>query len=141
MPDLVAITEADAYMRSHGAEHAADGSLIVAARRGVPVGYAAMGTVDGLAHLCEIDVLPAEAGKGVGRKLMKACEAWARAKQLPAITLSTFIDVPWNGPWYARLGFERYAPEAWPPGHRAIWQGQVESALDTTKRQMMILRL
>lgn len=141
MGDLVAITEADPYMRGHGAAHVADGSLIVAERDGVPAGYAAMGIVDGLAHLCEIDVLPSYAGQGIGRRLMEACMAWARARTLSAITLSTFIDVPWNGPWYASQGFEPYPPSAWPPGHQHIWQGQLESALDTTKRQMMIRRL
>ena len=25
---------------------------------------------------------------------------------LPCLTLTTFRDVPWNAPWYSRLGFE-----------------------------------
>jgi hypothetical protein len=30
---------------------------------------------------------------------------WAGANGYPAVTLTTFRDVPWNGPFYARLGF------------------------------------
>lgn len=37
--------------------------------------------------------------------------AHARAKGLLAITLTTFKNVPWNAPFYARLGFEQL-PEA-----------------------------
>ena len=33
-----------------------------------------------------------------------ACD-WSRARRLPSIALSTFRDVPWNAPLYARLGF------------------------------------
>ncbi|MCC6919295.1 MAG: GNAT family N-acetyltransferase [Alphaproteobacteria bacterium] len=141
MDDLVAITSGDAYMASHGAEHAADDSLIVSETSDGLAGYVALSIVDGLAHVCEIDVDPRFAGQNIGRALMLAAEDWARGRRLEALSLSTFIDVPWNGPWYGRLGYEPYPAGAWGPGHRAIWQGQVESALDTTKRWMMIKRL
>lgn len=141
MDDLVAITLGDPYMAGHGAGHAADGSLIVAEGADGPVGYVALRAVDGLAHICEIDVHPAHGGRGLGRRLMEAAEDWARAEGLPALTLSTFIDVPWNGPWYGRLGFRPYPEREWGIGHRAIWKGQVDSALDTSQRFMMIRSL
>ena len=31
---------------------------------------------------------------------------WARASGLAAVTLTTFRDVPWNAPFYRRVGFE-----------------------------------
>jgi GNAT superfamily N-acetyltransferase len=79
MGELVAITESDPYMRAHGAGHAADGSLIVAEQDGRVAGYAALKLVDGLAHLCEIDANPTYAGRGLGRALIEACIAWAKA--------------------------------------------------------------
>jgi GNAT superfamily N-acetyltransferase len=141
MDDLVAITAGDAYMAGHGVGHAADGSLIVAETADGLAGYIAKSVVDGLAHVCEIDVDPRFGGRNIGRALMEAAEEWARGRGLQALSLSTFIDVPWNGPWYARLGYEPYPSTEWGPEHRAIWQGQVESALDTTRRWMMIKRL
>jgi hypothetical protein len=38
--------------------------------------------------------------------LMQAAESFARARNLRSLTLTTFTDVPWNAPWYSRLGFE-----------------------------------
>ena len=140
MGDLVALTAAEPYMRDRGMAHAADGSLFVAEADGEVVGYAAMMRVDDAAHLCEIDVAPEHGGRGLGRRLVAAGEAWGRARGLAAMTLTTFIDVPWNGPWYARLGFAPFPEAEWGPEHRAIWRGQVESALDHTRRFMMIRR-
>jgi N-acetylglutamate synthase-like GNAT family acetyltransferase len=45
------------------------------------------------------------AGKRVGRQLI-ACAEHARKLGLTSLTLTTFRDVPWNAPFYARLGFE-----------------------------------
>jgi hypothetical protein len=36
---------------------------------------------------------------------VNAVSDWARYRGLPAVTLTTFRDVPWNGPFYAKLGF------------------------------------
>jgi hypothetical protein len=37
--------------------------------------------------------------------LVNAVCDWATAEGLPAVTLTTFRDVAWNGPFYAKLGF------------------------------------
>jgi len=31
---------------------------------------------------------------------------WSAARGLPSVTLGTFRDVGWNGPFYEQLGFE-----------------------------------
>jgi hypothetical protein len=36
------------------------------------------------------------------------------------VTLTTFRDVPWNAPFYARLGFRILEPSAWTPGLMAL---------------------
>lgn len=46
-------------------------------------------------------------GKGIGRQLITCVADHARRKGLTALTLTTFRDVPWNAPFYARLGFEK----------------------------------
>jgi predicted GNAT family acetyltransferase len=45
-------------------------------------------------------------GKGVGRQLIACAVEHARKLGLTSLTLTTFRDVPWNAPFYARLGFE-----------------------------------
>lgn len=57
-------------------------------------------------HIWEIDVHPDFQGKGVGAGLLRACMIDARNSGFTALTLTTFRDVPWNGPFYERRGFE-----------------------------------
>ncbi|MCE7009582.1 GNAT family N-acetyltransferase [Kibdelosporangium philippinense] len=67
-----------------------------------PVAFAYVGPLDGHLHLHQIAVDPAYARQGLGTALMQAVIARAGAR---GVTLTTFADVPWNGPWYAKLGF------------------------------------
>lgn len=46
-------------------------------------------------------------GKGIGRQLIACVADYARKRGLTALTLTTFRNVPWNAPFYARLGFEK----------------------------------
>lgn len=57
-------------------------------------------------HIWEMDVHPDHQGNGIGAGLIRACQIDARNSGFKAVTLTTFRDVPWNGPFYARLGFE-----------------------------------
>ncbi len=139
MDDLVALTAAEPYMAEHGASHLGEGAgLLIAEHRGVIAGYAALWPVDHLAHLCEIDVLPDHGRLGLGRALLAGADDWTKNQGRAGISLTTFIDVPWNGPWYTRQGYVPYEAALWPPGHAQIWADQLKSALDCTRRHMMI---
>jgi predicted N-acetyltransferase YhbS len=70
-----------------------------------PVGSAATRELDGALHIEEIAVHPAHGRRGLGKRLIETLCDWARGQGYPAITLSTFRDVPWNAPYYARIGF------------------------------------
>jgi GNAT superfamily N-acetyltransferase len=72
--------------------------------------YIAGEVLDGNAHIAQVSVAPAYAGRALGRALMEFVEDWGRAAGRPATTLTTFRDVPWNGPYYSRLGY-RVLPE------------------------------
>lgn len=37
--------------------------------------------------------------------MIEFVEEWGRAAGRPATTLTTFRDVPWNAPYYLRLGY------------------------------------
>ncbi len=84
------------------------------------VGFALAMELDGAAHLLEIDVVPDHGRRGVGQALIARVEAWGRANDLASITLTTFRDVPWNGPYYRRLGFQELAPGDQSPAIREI---------------------
>jgi GNAT superfamily N-acetyltransferase len=67
--------------------------------------------VDGNAHIGQVSVHPRHGHRGIGRTLIEFVKGWATGQGLPALTLTTFTDVPWNGPYYRRCGF-RPIPES-----------------------------
>jgi GNAT superfamily N-acetyltransferase len=77
--------------------------LLVAGRP--PVGFARIEEPAGQAHLEQLSVEPSHARQGIGGRLLEAACAWAAEAGYRSITLMTFRDVPFNGPFYARHGF------------------------------------
>src|SRR5262245_5541952 len=70
-----------------------------------PVGYGVVSVVDGNAHLEQLSVHPDAGRHGLGTRLLHHICAWAREQGYTAVTLSTFADLPWNAPFYAKHGF------------------------------------
>ncbi len=105
------------------------------------VGFAIAHLHDGEAHLHELDVHPAHARRGLGSGLVRAVANWARQRGLTAVTLSTFRDIPWNGPFYARLGFVPLAEAELNPALRAIVQAEDVAGLPVSERLCMRLML
>ncbi|HHU39052.1 MAG TPA: GNAT family N-acetyltransferase [Propionibacterium sp.] len=69
-------------------------------------GYISAEVVDGNAHIAQVSVAPDYARRGIGKAMIEFVEAWGRTAGCPATTLTTFRDVPWNGPYYLRLSYE-----------------------------------
>ncbi|MDZ4699801.1 MAG: GNAT family N-acetyltransferase, partial [Rhodothermales bacterium] len=84
------------------------------------VGFALADIVAHTAFLSEIDVLPAYGRRGIGRALIERVEAWARETGFDRLSLTTFRDIPWNGPYYARLGFRELTEEQLSDDLRAV---------------------
>jgi hypothetical protein len=53
------------------------------------------------------------------------------------VTLSTFRDVPWNGPFYRNHGFRDLEPAEWTPGMRAIREKEAQQGLRVEARVFM----
>jgi GNAT superfamily N-acetyltransferase len=124
-------------------EHArADGRLWVAAGPDrCPVGFAIASRVGGNAHLDELDVHPDHGRRGLGRALVDAVICWARKERLPALTLTTLRHVPWNAPFYERLGFHVLEEAAQGPILTEILREEVERGLPAENRVAMRLAL
>lgn len=117
-----------------------DGRLWVACDHDdVPVAFALVITVDGLPHIQELDVLQRFQRRGIGGRLVGRVAEEAREAGAPAVTLSTFSHVPWNGPYYARLGFRVLTPAEQTPGLRAIAAEEAGAGLDIRRRVSMRL--
>ncbi|MNP46685.1 putative N-acetyltransferase YjaB [compost metagenome] len=70
-----------------------------------PLGFLSAQRKDCNLHIHELSVRQDCQGQGIGRSLIQASIQWAAAQGLRAVTLTTLRDVPWNQPFYARLGF------------------------------------
>ncbi|NEW29064.1 GNAT family N-acetyltransferase [Nocardia cyriacigeorgica] len=104
---------------------------------GVPVGYLIVAVVDGNAHIEQVSVHPTHAGQRIGRRLIDRAARWAREHDLPALTLTTFTDVAWNGPYYQRMGFRYLTADEETPGLRAIRAAETAHGLDRWPRASM----
>ncbi|HEY2778692.1 MAG TPA: GNAT family N-acetyltransferase [Gaiellaceae bacterium] len=106
-----------------------------------PVGYLLLDVVDRATHIEQVSVHPDHARQGIGRSLIDAAATWSRAHGLDALTLTTYIDVPWNGAYYECLGFRYLSLDEETPGLRAIRDRERTSGLDAWPRACMRLRL
>lgn len=114
------------------------GRLWVALADDVPVGFAHVEVLEpATAHLEEIDVHPAHGRRGLGTRLVMVVCAWARSARYRSVTLTTFRDVPWNMPFYARLGFEEIPPHQFSPALLSVVQDETRRGLDPARRVAM----
>ncbi len=93
--------------------------------------------VDGSAHVQQVSVHPAAAGRGIGRELIEKLAEWGRQRGAQAITLTTFVEVAWNGPYYERCGFRYLADAELTPGLVAIRAAEAAHGLDRWPRAAM----
>ena len=68
---------------------------------------------------------------------MEAVIAWANRAGHPAVTLTTFRDIPWNAPFYARAGFRVLASAELGPGLAALVRDEAARGLDPSERVVM----
>ncbi len=102
-----------------------------------PVAYLLAEPVDGALHIEQVSVHPRAARRGVGRDLLAYAADRAREEGLTALTLTTFTAVPWNAPYYARLGFHALAEPDLTPGLRRIRATEADHGLDRWPRVCM----
>lgn len=133
MPDI-----ADAAPIALGvlSEHQAAGRVWVAADLADrPVAFLVAEPVDASAHIAQVSVAPENARQGIGRRLIDHVDSWAAVGGLVALTLTTFRTVPWNAPYYRRLGFRELTELT--PGLSAIVAGEAAAGLDPAARVCM----
>jgi GNAT superfamily N-acetyltransferase len=102
-------------------------------------GFAFVTVLDtrGDAHLEEVDVDPDFGRRRIGTRLVEAVLGWAHACGHAGVTLTTFRDVAWNAPFYARLGFEVLGESDWTDALRTLREAEREEGLDPQRRVVM----
>lgn len=104
---------------------------------GRPVAYLIGEPVDGAFHIEQVSVHPDAAHRGVGRTLIAYAADRARGQGLTGLTLTTFTEVPWNAPYYERIGFRPLTDPELTPGLRRIRATEAEHGLDRWPRVCM----
>src|SRR5215813_6903600 len=111
------------------------GHLWVALTGNMPVGFALVKMLESMVvHLEEIDVRPEHGRRGLGSRLVREICNWATSAGYRSVTLTTFREIPWNMPFYARLGFEEIPPGELTPALLAVMKDETRRGLDPARR-------
>jgi GNAT superfamily N-acetyltransferase len=146
--ELAAATMFDGYLpasiplvstpqsKFHGAQR--KGTLWVALFGETPVGFALVEMLaEDLPHLEEINVSPAHGRRGLGTALVRRVLEWVKAAGHTQITLTTFRNVPWNIPFYSRLGFVEIPAHELRPELETVVREEADRGLDRNLRVVM----
>jgi len=88
-------------------------------------------------HIWQVAVHRDRQGSGIGRRLIEAAETLAARRGIGALTLTTFRTVPWNEPYYRRLGFLTLDGEALGPWLEGVLEAEEKAGLPRRQRCAM----
>ena len=106
-------------------------------RDDIVIGFAITHEIDGTLCLQEIDVAPEHGQRGIGKALVRTLQTWGSQSGYSVMSLSTFRDLPWNGPFYAKLGFCIIDEGKLSPGFQQIQAHEQEAGLPIANRVIM----
>ncbi|MBM3073140.1 GNAT family N-acetyltransferase [Enterobacter sp. RHBSTW-00994] len=113
----------------------------VALADGQPVGFVLADAHALSLFIVELSVHLEWQGKGIGRQLLACVAEKARMQKRASLTLTTFRDVPWNAPFYMRLGFAMVSDEELPAELRQKREEETAHGLTYGSRCAMRLML
>lgn len=111
--------------------------LLVAELDGTVVGFVRTKPLDGCLHVEQVTVATAAQGHGIGRALMLAAEQNATDRGFNQMTLTSFRDVAFNGPFYRGLGWHELEHADLSPGLRAEREEESAAGIDRWPRVAM----
>ena len=88
-------------------------------------------------HIDQVTVHPDASRRGLGALMIESVSADPRSKERGLITLTSFANVPWNAPYYERIGFIDIAREDWPEGVAEKVAAEEEKGLAAWPRVVM----
>ncbi|WP_181243698.1 GNAT family N-acetyltransferase [Chamaesiphon polymorphus] len=107
----------------------------------IVVGYAIAREVDETLYLQQIDVEPEHGRRGIGSALIKTVCNWAKQQGYSIVSLSTFRDLPWNAPFYSKMGFCPVDEAELTTGFQQIRLKESEAGLPISDRVIMYCQL
>ena len=105
--DLAWLADEDDVTVERHRELIAQGMCWVAVdNKDVPIAYLSGEVISSDFHISELYVHLDRQRRGLGGRLIEHALGEARRRGFDSASLTTFRDVPWNAPFYARFGFE-----------------------------------
>ncbi len=89
-----------------------------------PIGFLASGLQAPVLFIYELAVRREWQRRGVGRALLARADDYALGHGLVGVGLTTFCDVPWNGPFYTRQGYAVLGDADIPPSMRPVMEAE-----------------
>lgn len=103
-----------------------------------PVGFVVTKLLHSSSFVVELSVHPDYGRCGIGSALIEACCVGALSRGARQVMLTTFRYVPWNIPFYQRLGFRQVSAEQWSPEIAAIVQHEARYGFAKEHRVVMM---
>ena len=107
----------------------------------ISVGFIMTEPLNDALFIVEVAVHQAWQQQGIGRMLLERVIESARQMGYPTVTLTTFREVPWNAPFYTRLGFAMLDELTLPAGLAAKREQETRHGLPPESRCAMRLAL
>jgi len=114
------------------------GLLWVAEDQSHVVGFAFAETILSGLILSEVDVLPSSGRKGIGKALVENVMDHAQLYGCKCLFLTTYKNIPWNMPFYKKLGFKVLPENEYPADINMIVNREHNYGLDKSVRVVMI---
>jgi GNAT superfamily N-acetyltransferase len=105
------------------------------------LGYEIAREVDETFYLQQIDVEPEHGRRGIGSALVKTVCDRAKQQGYEIVSLSTFRDLPWNAPFYSKLGFHPVDEAKLTTGFQQIRLKELQAGLPIGDRVILHRRL
>ena len=111
--------------------------LVAVDRDGTCAGFVMFEPQPARIYVQELDVLTSHAGRRIGAALIDEVAQLARSRRLMQLILSTYREVPWNAPYYRRLGFSDIEEADLDAALIARREAHIARGLDESKRLFM----
>ena len=102
-----------------------------------PIGFVGGEYLEGHFHIVEISVAKEFQGKGLGKALMSTVVDQCRREGYKSMTCTTYRSLPWNGPWYQRMGFFEVSAQDMGKAYLDILADEASHGLDVRSRCVM----
>jgi ribosomal protein S18 acetylase RimI-like enzyme len=140
--EIAWLADADNVSADRYREIIAEGwSWIAESERVRPVGFVAATLEGDELHIWEFGVRIEYQRRGIGRRLLQRLLAEAIAAKIPAMTLTTFRDLPWNAPFYQSMSFELLNSAQLNPRLTALLSKEARMGLPAARRCAMRRKL